>query len=276
MSLMSRLLLSILLLNSVVFAKNSSEVVEDYLQTTIAKNPNLSSTEVNVVDTIKVDELAGWTAYIVKIDATLKKEKRKVSQKMIWFSNGKLIVRDFNVISSGDNLSSLVKPPFQDSYYKKENLISGNINAKHKIAIFSDPLCPFCRNFVPQAVKYMKKEPNKFAIYYYHLPLPRIHPASITLVKAELAGQLQGHKNILLDLYKTKVNPREKDVNKILIAFNKATGLKITVKDIQSKAVLDRYNSDLKMANNLMVQGTPTMFIDGKMDRTKTKYKKIK
>jgi protein-disulfide isomerase len=122
----------------------------------------------------------------------------------------------------------------------------------------------------------MKKEPNKFAVYYYNFPLPAIHPASVTLVEAEIAAELQGHKDVLLKLYKTKVDTKEKDKNKILEAFNKATGLNITLKDIESKGVRDRFAQDLKIADNVMVNGTPTLFFDGKNDRTKQQFKKVK
>jgi hypothetical protein len=33
---------------------------------------------------------------------------------------------------------------------------------------------------------------------------------------------------------------------------------------------------DLEVADNLMVGGTPTMYLDGKIDQTKKKYQKVK
>jgi protein-disulfide isomerase len=71
-----------------------------------------------------------------------------------------------------------IAPEFKSEFYKKSNLISGDENSKHKVAIFSDPLCPFCKKFVPQAMEYMKKYPKEFALYYYHLPLATLHPAA--------------------------------------------------------------------------------------------------
>ena len=276
MSLMLKLLLSTILLSSLAIANSSSEAVEDFLEESISKNPNVESLEATVVDKIKVEEVNGWDAYVVEIRAVLKKGKRKIKQKMIWFSDGKVIVKELTLMSNGSKISDSIKPPFKVEYYTKEHLIYGNVNAKHKVVIFSDPLCPFCRNFVPAAISYMKKHPNKFAIYYFHFPLPAIHPASVTLVKAEIAAVLQGNKEVLLDLYKVKVNPKEKDIKKILTAFNKATGLNISKKDINSKDVIYKYNENIQIAEDMMVQGTPTMFFDGKLDITKNKFKKIK
>lgn len=273
---MSKLFLSLLLLSSLVYAKSSKEIVEDFLEETISENPNIEKLNIEVTDVVKITQLKGWSAYIVDLDATLKKDKQKVKQKMIWFSNGAVITKELTLMKDNESLSDLVKPKMKAKDYKDENLIYGNKNAKHKVAIFSDPLCPFCRGFVPQAINDMKKDPSKFAIYYYNFPLPAIHPASMELVKAEIAAELQGHKDVLLNLYKVEVNAREKDITKILEAFNKATGLKITKADINVKAVIDRFNQDLQIANDLMVQGTPTMFLDGVNDRTKKLYTKVK
>lgn len=276
MSLMLKLLLSTILLSSFLYADKSADKIEDFLQETIGENPNLDNVDIDVVETIKVEQMKGWNAYIVKIDATVKRDKRKIKQKMIWFSNGKIITKELTLMSSNESLTDLVKPSFKASDYKAQNLIYGNADAKHKVAIFSDPLCPYCKTFAPKAINYMKKYPEKFAIYYYHFPLPAIHPASVTLVKAATAAELQGHKDVILNLYKVKVNAREKDVKKILIAFNKTMHTDIKPKDLKSKEVLKHYNSDLNTADQLLVGGTPTMFFDGKIDKTKRKYEKVK
>ena len=276
MSLTLKLLLSAILLSSFLYADKSAEKIEDFLQETIGENPNLDNVNIDVVDTIKVEQMDGWNAYIVNIDAIIKKDKRKIKQKMIWFSDGTIITKDLTLMSSNESLTDLVKPSFKDSDYKKENLIYGDSNAKHKVAIFSDPLCPYCRTFVPKAINFMKKHPKKFAIYYYHFPLPSIHPAAVDLVKAATAAELKGHKDVVLNLYKVKVDAREKDVNKILTAFNKTMKTDIKPSDLKSAEVLKHFNNDLKTASNLMVNGTPTMFFDGKIDKTKKKYETVK
>ena len=282
MSLMLKLLLSTILLNSLVHADKLEDKVEDFLQDKISENPNIVDINVDVVDTIKISELKDWNAYIVKLDLTVKankkgsdkKDTRKINQQTMWFSDGKVIARDLTLMSSGENLSDLVKPSFKDNFYKKENLIYGNANAKHKVAIFSDPLCPYCRKFVPKAINAMKKQPNNFAIYYFHFPLPSIHPAAIDLVKAATAAELKGHKDVVLNLYKVKVDAREKDVSKILKAFNKTMKTNIKESDLKSPQVMKHYKSDLKIAEDLMVGGTPTMFFDGELDKSKRKYEK--
>ncbi|WP_229855229.1 thioredoxin domain-containing protein [Candidatus Sulfurimonas marisnigri] len=273
---MLKLLAITVLLSSVLEAASSSEKVEDFLKKNFANNPSIESVNVKVRNEVTVKEKKNWTAYFVELEAVVKKDKRKVSQKMVWFSDGDVITKELYDIKSSSNIGDLVSLPFKDEYYSKENLIYGNSNAKHKVVIFSDPLCPFCRNYVPEAINYMKKYPKKFAIYYYHFPLPSLHPAAVELVKAAVALELKGRKNVVLNLYKVEVNAREKSIDNILKAFNKTMGSNIKAHDLATSEVKKHIEHDLKVADLVMVRGTPTIFFDGDMDRTKNKYKEAK
>ncbi len=277
MLLMLKSLVIGLLLSSSLQAGVTNKAVEDFLNKSFSNNRNIKSINIQVVSSMDVQTIKGWRAFIVEMNAVLKKGNRKVKQKMIWFSNGQVITQDLIDIKTGQTLKDLVSPVFKDEYYNKDNLIYGNADAKHKIVIFSDPLCPFCKSYVPNAIKYMKKYPKKFAVYYYHFPLASLHPASVELVKAAHVAQKQGLRDVVLYLYNVKLdNPRERDVYKILQAFNKTFNTNVKPSDIKSKAVLTHYKNDLDLADTLMVQGTPTVFFDGKIDKSKNKYMKVK
>lgn len=276
MSLMLKLLAITLTLSSLLRADASSAAVEKFLKDTFSANPNIQSINVKVTSVTEVKGYEDWNAYYVELDAMLKKEKRQVVQKMVWFSDGKVLTKELFDLGSGKNMNDLVSLPFKNEYYKKENLIYGNPNAKHKVVIFSDPLCPFCRTFVPEAVEYMKKEPNKFAIYYYHFPLDSLHPAAVELVKAAIALELKGRKDVVLDLYKVNVDPKEKNNEVILKEFNKVMKSDIKMFELMSKEVSEHFKNDLEVADALMVNGTPTMFFNGNIDKTKSKYKEAK
>jgi thiol:disulfide interchange protein DsbC len=278
MSLMLKLLATALLLSSFLQASTSNKDVEKFLEKSFSGNQNIKKLSVKVQQSIPLEKVKGWNAYIVSVDATVKAKQgtRDVKQKMIWFSNGTTISPDLIDIKTGVSLKESVSPSFELKYYKKENLIYGNADAKHRVAIFSDPLCPFCRNFVPKAINTMKKDPKKFAIYYYHFPLPSLHPSAVELVKAAVAAEIQGEKDVVLKLYTVEVDPNEKDIKKILAAFNKTMKTNITPADLKSKAVMKHIKSDLNIANTLMVNGTPTMFFDDKLDKTKRKFEKVK
>ncbi|MGD9718414.1 MAG: DsbA family protein [Sulfurimonadaceae bacterium] len=272
---MLKLSATALLLSSFLHANDAK--VSDFLKKSFSQNPNIVKLDVTIADKSKVDALKGWEAYIVKIDATIKaqNEEKNVSQKMIWFSNGDLITQDLVDMKTGTSLKESIVPTFKAEFYDKANLIYGSPDAKHKVAIFSDPLCPFCRSFVPKAIEDMKKDPKKFAIYYYHFPLASLHPAAVALTKAAIAAELQGRKDVVLDLYKVQVDARESDIQKILDAFNKTLGTQITPADIANPEVLKHFNFGLNVADEMMVQGTPSVFFDGKADKSKTMYKKV-
>ena len=276
MSLMLKLLSTTLLLSSFVYA-STGERVSDFLEDKFSENPRLKSVDVKVDEVRALKQLPQWNAYIVDVQAVLNnKQKQHIKQKMIWFSNGEFITKDLTDINTGESLIEQIKPKVKSKYYAKDHLIYGNANARHKVVIFSDPLCPFCKMFVPGALKNMKKDPQKYAVFYYHFPLERIHPASVTLVKAAIAAQHQGVKDVILKLYNIKINPREKNVQKRLDAFNKAEGTHFTLQEINTPAVTKELNHDIAVASDLMVGGTPTVYLDGSMDKTKKKYLKVK
>ncbi|MDD3475956.1 MAG: thioredoxin domain-containing protein [Sulfurimonas sp.] len=273
---MLKLLAITLVLSSILRAEASNQDIENFLKKMFASNQNIKSLNVKVTNVTEVQGHDDWYAYYVELDALLVKDKRQVVQKMVWFSDGKVITKEIFDIEKVRDMNELVSLPFEDKNYKKENLIYGNTNAKHKVAIFSDPLCPFCKTFVPEALEYMKSRPNEFAVYYYHFPLESLHPASVELVKAAVALELQGKKDVILNLYKVKVDPKEKSNDKILAEFNKVMGSNIKMFDLLSKEVGQHLKSDLAIADSMMVNGTPTMFFDGVLDRTKMKYKEAK
>ena len=280
---MLKLSLTTLLLSSTLFASSQDADLKEFFTNKFKNNPRILELTVDIVDKTLVKDLEAknaennWYAYVLKVKAKVKNKDKKqdLTQKMIWFSNGTIITQDFIDMDTGDSLKDNY-PSFDDAYYKAENLIYGNVNAKHKVVIFSDPLCPFCKRFVPKAIKEMKKQPEKFAIYYFHFPLALLHPASPTLTKAAIVAEEQGVKDVVLKLYTVKIDYKETDVKKILKAFNKTMKTDITPKDLESKEVKMQVKLDEKIADDAMVGGTPTVFFDGKLDKTKKKYKEVK
>jgi len=277
MSLMSKLSTTILLSSLSLFGATNAEITT-FLTKQIGANKNVSDLKITISNRDTMKEPAGWDSVIVNLKAHVKQgnQERDIEQQMIYFVKGDFITKEFNSLKTGKALSSSVSPRFEKGYYTKANLVYGNANAKHKIAIFSDPLCPFCRRFVPEAMNYMKKYPNDFAVYYYHFPLPALHPASVTLTKAAIATEHKGMKAKVLDMYKVEINARETNEQKILDAYNKTVGTSITIMDIHSPAVEKQFAFDKKIASKVMVQGTPTIFFDGEKDASKKKYKEVK
>lgn len=275
MSLMSKL--SAILLLSISLFGADADVIK-FLKDGIGKNPNIVSLDVEIVNKIPLSDPKGWEAYVIKLSGKAKTQGqvRPISQRSVYFVSGNIITQELFNMKTGTRLNDELAPVFKDAYYSKENLIYGNADAAHKVAIFSDPLCPFCRSFVPGAIEYMKKQPKDFAVYYYHFPLPSLHPAAVALTKAAIAAEHQGRKDIVLSMYKVTIDAGVTDEIKILKAFNETLNTNIKVTDIHTKAVEDQFKHDQEVAMHLMVNGTPTVFFDGKKDSSKVKYKQVK
>ena len=259
-----------------------SKTLETFLKSHISKNPNVISLDVKVVGSKDLNKPKGWKAYMVSFKGKAKvgKDERPISQSSVYFVKDGMLATELIDLKTGaklnDTISDTFAPHFKEEFYAKANLIYGNENAKHKVAIFSDPLCPFCKAFVPGALEYLKKYPKDFAVYYYHMPLAALHPASPTICKALIALQLKGHEDAILKVYRLKLDYKETNEQKILDAVNAGLGTNITLKDINSLMVQQEYKADEDIASAMMVNGTPTVFFDGLKDTSKTQYMKVK
>ncbi len=276
MSLMQKLLVTIIALSSLLNANEAQ--VKAFLQKGIGSNPNITSLDISVIDKIPLDEPEDWEAYIIQLKGTAKMggKTKPISQRSIYFVGDGLITAELYDLKTGQKLNSKVSPPFKEKYYDAKHKLFGNKGATHKVVLFSDPLCPFCRSYVPEALAYMKQYPATFEVFYYHFPLQSLHPAAIPLVKAALAAEMQGEKDVVTNLYKVKVDGREKNVQKIIDAFNKVQGTNITLKDIALPSVNEQLKHGMDVAEEHLVNGTPTVFFDGSKDTSKLKYKTTK
>lgn len=236
---------------------------------------NNKQIELKKVELYFKQELAqkDWYAYILDIDANY--QGKPVKFKDIVFSNGLVVAPELIDLKSGNSLKDGIVPTLDEKYYNKANLILGDATAQDKIVVFSDPLCPFCMDYIPDVINHVKKSGN-VALYYYHFPLLRLHPASKALTKLMDVAHEQGVKDIILKTYQADwdkyFTEQESDELKILNAFNQEFGLQLTLEQIQDKKIEEKIYKDISFGEDAMVQGTPTIFVNGKYDKTKTKF----
>ena len=273
MSLMSKLLMSTIAVSTVLNAGISDSELINYFKRFIVKNPSVKVVGVEVLDIRKIPEHPGWEAYLT--DMKLKFNQKDVDAPQIVFVNGSLASPMLVDIKSGKNYSKELKPKVPLSMYDDKHLLFGNKDAKHKIVIFSDPQCPFCMEVVPDIMKAAKEHPETFALYYYHLPLLRIHPVSGTLVRVMHVAQEKGRSDVVEKLYGLKIDAGETNVDKILAAVKKQSGFEVSKADIEKQEVKDAIKADEKSAARMMVSGTPTVYVDGDWDKLRSKYKSL-
>ena len=271
MNKFSKILSISILIASSLYASNDENILE-FEKTRISQNPNVEVKNIKI-NTKKELPLNGWYGYILDVEATV--QGKNINAKDILFSDGKYISLELIDSETGKSLKDLVTPNLTDNYYDKSKLIAGNHNAKDKIVIFSDPLCPFCQDYVPDVIKYVNKNSNNIALYYYNFPLS-IHPAATPLSKLIEVVKHKGVKNAELKAYETDWEPyfnsKSTDEKKILEAFNKEFKTNIKIEEISTNEINALIEKDITMAEEVMVQGTPTIFINGVKDTTKLKY----
>lgn len=274
LSLISLLTLS---LQSNSWAKSIDEQVYSYEKHRINVNPNIKLNNLKLV--FKKDLGNNWYGYVYDLDVTIKKEKKDINIKDMLFSNGIFVTAELKQLKNGLDLKRKMHPVLDKRYYKNSRLIAGNKNAKHKLVLFSDPLCPICIDDVPGIIKDVQNNPKTFALYYISLPLD-MHPTAKTLSIASKIAKEQGVKNITYKVYTAGFEKyfhayRNKDDQKSLNAFNKLLKTNITMAQIKNHNMEKKIQAEIRLSEEAFVNGTPTLFLDGEIDLTRSQYKKF-
>jgi len=266
--MIKRKILNLLVAGSLSTVMLSAEdtMVKGFLEKALKSNPSLSNVKVEIKNSKEIKGLKGWKAQNVIISADLKEKGkvRKINEPSTYFSNGIFMTNSLTNMKTGMQIT--LEPEFLSKYYLDKNIIIGNKNSKHKVIIFSDPLCPYCIKEVPKLLRALKKHPKTFAVYYYDFPLLRLHPASGTLVK--IGEYLRSQNNIskvdiLLDMYDSDINPREQNEKKILEHYNEQFSTQVTVENINTKEIKKNLDDVRNIAAKLNVTGTPSFYFDG-------------
>lgn len=278
MSLMLKLLTIISIL-SISFAinlgaKTVDQRVESFEKRRINSNPSIKLESLKLA--LKKEVKDGWYGYLFKIALDVK--GKKINTTDVVFSNGKMIAPELKNLKNSLSYKNFMHPVLDERFYKKSHLIAGNVNAKHKLVVFSDPLCPNCTMTIPELIKDAQNNPSILSLYYISLPLD-MHPTAKVLVKASKIAKEQGVKNVDYKVYTAKFEKyfdayKNTDNQKTLDAFNKVLKTKITMNQVNNKHLEQRIKDDSKLSDYAFVNGTPTLFTDGEIDLTRTQYKK--
>lgn len=270
-----KLSILLILLSSVAFGKNIDKKLVSYEKLRVSQNPAVEVKNLNLA--FKKDLGDGWYGYLFKIE--LKFKGKDVKTNDIIYSNGKVVTSELKK-PTGFDYKRMMHPILDKRYTDKKNLIAGNVDAKHQVVIFSDPLCPICVSVMPDLIEVVKAHPKELSLYYISMPLDRLHPTSRTLIKASKVAHNQGVKDVHLKVYgghfDTYYNPyKEKDQQKALDTFNKILNTNITMKQINNTEIQKDLEYHIQLADDAMIAGTPTIFFDGEVDPMRNKYKKV-
>ena len=212
----------------------------------------------------------------IEVEVDRKGKKQQVKTTDMYFTKGDFLSPDIIDIKKNKSLKESLRPKPTAEYYDAEHLVAGNKDAKYKVLVFSDPLCPFCRDLVPDLIEAAAKHPSKIALYHYTSPLLFIHPSSDAIARTEIAIGSKIQKAKLLSLlYKTDVEPEESDEEKITAKLSSELGVTVKKSDISKKEIQKAYEDEVQKAHKLFVKGTPTVYVNNELDASKTQINKI-
>ena len=138
----------------------------------------------------------------------------------------------------------------------------GPENASVKVVEFSDFECPYCSRAADVVHQLKEKYGDKIRFVFRQFPL-EMHKNAHAAAQASLAASAQGkfweYHDVLFanqgSLARTNLEDHAKTAKLNLVSFKQALA------DEKFKAQVD---ADLKLGKQAIVQGTPTMFVNGK------------
>ncbi|HEY6880105.1 MAG TPA: thioredoxin domain-containing protein [Polyangiales bacterium] len=149
----------------------------------------------------------------------------------------------------------------------------GPADAKVTIVEFSDFQCPFCSRAADAAHKVKEKYGDKVRFVFRQFPLS-FHKDAHTAAEASLAANAQGKFWPFHD--KLFANQQKLD-RASLEGYAKEVGLNVPSfkKALDSKEFAATVDGELKMGEEVAVQGTPTMFLNGARVADPTNFEKL-
>jgi protein-disulfide isomerase len=249
--------------------------LENYVKNDLVRNPNVKVESVKILEKRDIKNHPDWKIYMFVMSLNVKGKKDRYPETIFVNEKEGLTSMSLYDFKNHQPIGKDIRPKVTDAYYQDSHLIAGNKDAKHKIVVFSDPQCPFCIQNVPGIYKDVKAHPDKFALYYYHMPLIRIHPVSNTLTKVMEVLQKEGKIDDAMKMYKLKISPSERNEDKILAEVKKQLNIDVKKEDINKPEIKEQIKKDMNMGIDVMLKGTPTVYVDGKFDPDVTSYKKF-
>ncbi len=273
-------LLAISTISATLFANSIDNKIIELEKKRVASNKGVEVKNIEIINKFDLKDIKGFSAYVLKVDLNYHQDANKTQEMTvtdILYSDGKYVTFDIVNIDSLKSVREEINPNIDKSFYSNETFIAGSKNAKNKMLLFSDPLCYFCKDNVPDIIKDVEDNSKDFALYMYHFPITTIHPASPIIIKAMFVAEKNGMKmaEIVKKIYKSEFNAKETNEDLVLAEVNKVLGTKISKADISKKEIDERYKADILVATKLLVGGTPTLFVNDKKDNTKQEYKAL-
>ncbi|MDQ3816601.1 MAG: thioredoxin domain-containing protein [Acidobacteriota bacterium] len=144
----------------------------------------------------------------------------------------------------------------------------GGQNAKVTVDEYGDYQCPPCGALYPELKVLEKDYGDQVRFVFHQFPLPMVHKHAQLAAQAAEAAALQGKFWEMHDmLYQNQLSwSVAEDARPVFIQYARILGLDVDrfTRDLDSYEVKSRVDLDIERGKSLGVQGTPTVFINGR------------
>ncbi len=147
-----------------------------------------------------------------------------------------------------------------------DSIGKGNKNAPVTITVFFDFQDPYSMKLQPTLEEVLKAYPTDVRINFINFPLPHIHKQARNAVKAALAARDQGKYWDMHDILFKNYNKLTEDKFTELAEQIGLDVRKFTL-DFKSNKYDAQINEDITRGSGIGVKGTPTIIINGKLQR---------
>jgi protein-disulfide isomerase len=140
--------------------------------------------------------------------------------------------------------------------------VKGPADAPVTMVEFSDFQCPFCARSNPLIEQVIQAYPKELKFVYKEFPLP-MHPNAMPASRAAVAAQRQGKYWEMHDKLFANQQALQPDNFK---QYAQELGLDVAKfeQDVNSPEVQAQITEDMQLARQSVVNGTPTLFLNGK------------
>jgi protein-disulfide isomerase len=142
----------------------------------------------------------------------------------------------------------------------------GEAKAPVTVVLFTDLQCPYCAQMAPVLKNLEAEHPKTLRISFRHFPLVTIHDKSM---EGHLALWAAGRQGKLWEYYFATTPSFRSLTDSVLVSSARSLGLDIAKFDADrhSTAAKEAVEHDMRLGESLGVQGTPSLYLDGKSTR---------
>lgn len=213
-----------------------------------AANTNNTANTISPAERAKIEQVV--QEYILQKPEIIVQAVQKLQQKQ--YEEAEQTVKKTQQIASGFSKAL---------FHQANDPIAGNSKGKITIVEFFDYQCQHCIDMAPVIAETIKANPDVRIVYK---DFPIRGPVSEFAARAALAANKQGKYYDFSHALLTTNKPLTQDLV-LQIAKEKGLNIEKLKKDMNDKSVNDVLQSNMKLAKDLKLFGTPAFFI-GKTD----------